>query len=733
MRLLPVLIVCAVAAPAWGQQPAQPPSPQPPQFEERVDVVAVTPIHGVGLERLKVPANVQVFTAPQLTPATLDVSDLLARHASSVHLVEAQAGTFQPDLLFRGFAGSPLLGASEGIAVYQDGVRMNDPFGDTVHWDLLPTMAIASINLTPGSNPLFGLNALGGALSIQTKDGFAFPGHRVSVSTGSFGRHQLQVEAGGARRSLGYYIAGALTDEGGWRDFSPSTIRQLFGDLSWRGTATTFNVTVTAASNDLTGNGAAPVGLLEQRPSAVFTHPDRSDSDLSLVTLRAQRRRETAIVEGVAYYRHNRIGTLNGDAADHDAEDEVEFDGVNNLSRTRGQGGGATGQISRTAHIGGRDNHLVAGAGVDAAFSRFTFAVERAQLTPQRGTIGSGSLDEGAAVGLHSRTTTGGAFVTNTWSATDRLTVMGAARFNWTAVALRDQIGTALDGDHSFRRMNPAAGITYQARSDVNVYASYAQSSRVPTPVELTCADPEDPCRLPNAFVSDPPLNQIVAATWEAGVRGGRGRTDWNVTLFATDARDDIIFVSSGTIRGEGHFENVEFTRRRGLEASVEHVRNERFSAFASYTLQRATFETELRIASRFHPDADDAEIAVSAGDQLPTVPSHAVKGGVEAAVTSGLRAAVSVRTQSGQYLRGDEANLLPPLPGFVVVDAQVRQRIGDRIAVVVTGRNILGADYATFGILGDADLLGDDFEDEPRFRSPGAPRGAWVGLELRF
>ncbi len=215
---------------AGAQQTPQPPaadSPPPPQFSEAVDVVAVTPVHGLEVPKTKVAANVQIFTPPRVPAlAPSDASRLLAERAVSVHTTDAQAGTFQPDVLFRGFAGSPLLGSSEGLAVYQDGVRMNEAFGDTVSWDALPSNAIASLNLIPGSNPLFGLNALGGALSIRTKDGFGSPSQQVSVRGGSFGRYDVEAESGGRRGAFGYYLAGSLTSEDGWRDHSPSTVRR---------------------------------------------------------------------------------------------------------------------------------------------------------------------------------------------------------------------------------------------------------------------------------------------------------------------------------------------------------------------------------------------------------------------------------------------------------------------------------------------------------------------------
>lgn len=693
-------------------------------------MVGVTPIHGIGLPAAKVPANVQVFTAADAAAAlALDVPSLLAARAAGVQTSDAQAGTFQPDLIFRGFTGSPLLGASEGLAVYQDGVRINDPFGDTIQWDLLPSAAIASINLMPGSNALFGLNALGGALSIRTKDGFDFPGHRVSFTTGSFARHHLEAQSGGHGGRLAYFTSATLTDERGWRDHSPSTVRRLFGDVAWRDGTTAVTVSATAASNRLTGNGPAPVALLEDDRDAVFTHPDRTDTDAALVSADARRQAsEHLVVEGVAYYRYGRTQTFNGDLAE---EDESPFDALNNLSDTRGRGAGASGQLTRTAPLAGRDNHFIAGLGLDAAGTEFHFASEHAQLTSDRGTTRTGIFDEDAFVHLRSRVATASAFVTNTWSATRTIGLTGSARLNRTRLRLRDQLGTALTGDHGFGRINPAAGVTWQAHPSLTVYASYTQSSRVPSPVELTCADPDDPCRLPNAFVSDPPLDQVTAATWEAGLRRARAPVRWAAAAFTTTAADDIIFVSSGTLRGEGHFQNVARTQRRGVEASVEYDVANRLSAAAAYTWQRATFGVPLRMASRFHPGAEQNEIAVARGDRLPGVPTHAGTISVNAAMIDRLALGLSLRAQSGQFLRGDEANLLDPVPGFLVLNAHARRRLTDRLTAVVQAQNLLDARVYTFGVLGDPSLVADD--DDPRFLSPGAPRAIWGGVEVTF
>ena len=88
-----------------------------------------------------------------------------------VSVNETQNNPYQPDVLFRGFTASPLLGTPQGLSVFQDGVRVNEPFGDAVNWDLIPVNAIADMILIPGSNPVFGLNTLGGSLSVTTKNG----------------------------------------------------------------------------------------------------------------------------------------------------------------------------------------------------------------------------------------------------------------------------------------------------------------------------------------------------------------------------------------------------------------------------------------------------------------------------------------------------------------------------------------------------------------------------------
>jgi len=288
---------------------------------EVITVVGRTPLGG-GIDADKIAANVQSATAADLSEQrALDLADFMKRNFSSVFVNEAQSNPLQPDVRYRGFVGSPLLGLPQGIAVYQDGVRVNEPFGDTVNWALIPNSAIKNLHLMPGSNPMFGLNALGGAISIETKDGFSNKGTSASVYGGSFGRFGFQFETGDSvSEGFGHFVTGSYLEEDGWRDFSPTSALQLFGKLGWRSAATKIDLGLTLADTDLVGNGAVPVELLEMDREAILTRPDQTENELVLLNvIAAHALSETIEATGNIYVRNSNIGTYNGDGSDFSA------------------------------------------------------------------------------------------------------------------------------------------------------------------------------------------------------------------------------------------------------------------------------------------------------------------------------------------------------------------------------------------------------------------------------
>ncbi|HEU4620216.1 MAG TPA: TonB-dependent receptor [Gammaproteobacteria bacterium] len=741
---------------AWGREP--------PHAVEEIDVVGTTPLGGAA-DAAAVPANVQAATAEQIrTSGAQDLAEFMKRAFAGVFVNEAQSNPLQPDVQYRGFVGSPLLGLAQGLAVYQDGVRLNEPFGDTVSWALVPESAIESVYLVPGSNPLFGLNALGGALSLETKDGFTSPGTKVELSGGSWSRVGLEAETGGSIDGrVSYFVTGSTLSDDGWRDFSPTDATQGFAKVGWRRAATSVAASVTYADTDLTGNGAAPVDLLARDRSAVFTHPDETKNALTLLALSVDHRLGSDVqLTGNVYSRRSDIDTLNGDGSDfapctaspglmceqdEDGEEEVLLDadgepvearaalsgGTLNRTSTRQTGSGAGLQAAWSGALAGRPNQLVAGVVYDRSDVSFGSSLELGALDATRGAVPGGVLVEDGFTRLDAETSSLGLYVSDVWSVSPALRLTLSARANRSRVALRDLLGDELTGTHEFRRLNPAAGLTLAVTDDTTFYASYSESSRTPSPVELTCADPDAPCRLPNAFLADPPLDQVVAKTIEAGVRGRAGGGDWHAGLFDTVNEDDILFVSAGALTNQGYFANVGRTRRRGLELAVRRSPSPRLGWFASYTLLDATFENAVRLPSPHNPDAADGEIAVAAGDRLPLVPRQLFKAGVRIEPTQKVALGADLLASGEQYLRGDESNLAEPLDGYALVNLHVEYRLDDKIGLFANVDNVFDSRYETFGVFGDAaEVLGPEFRN-PRFVSPGGPRAAWIGVRLSF
>ena len=723
---------------------------------EVVEVVAPLSLEG----QAQAAHNSQAATAQAIAAArTLDLAQFLERNLASVFINEAQGNPLQPDVQYRGFVGSPLLGLPQGIAVYQDAVRINEPFGDTVNWALVPKSAIEAVFLVPGSNPLFGLNALGGALSIRTKDGFLHPGVRASLAGGSFGRWHANGEVGGARgERLSYFGTVSALQEKGWRDFSPTDALQAFTKLGWRGDRARVDMSVTAAATDLVGNGAAPEELLALRRTAVFTRPDRTRNDLLQLNVVAELEwGPNWLLRGNVYRRASAIRSYNGDDsdfeecagrflcrddADGDAQVALDRNGnpivaaersqgaAVNRTHTEQSGTGFTLQAQRDATVGGRSTRFVAGLAFDTADVDFAASTELGTLDDTRLAIPGGVFVGDAFTSLAAQPQHAALYLANVVALREDVQVTVAARYNRAKVVLRDRFGTALNGDHQFHRLNPALGATYQAMPNLALYASYGEANRTPSPVELTCADEDDPCRLPNAFLADPPLRQVVARTLEAGARGKADLVAWRVGWFRTRNADDILFISAGAFTNEGYFDNVGTTLRQGIELSL-HGEIGRWRWFMHYTLLNATFEDAFSVASANHPRATDGEIHVRAGDRLPLVPRRLLKAGLAAELTPRVGIDAELLHVSGQHFRGDEANWVRGLGGYTVVNFRMDYRLSARLTAFASINNLLDRDYATFGVFGEADeVLGDRFES-PRFVTPSAPRAAWLGIEI--
>lgn len=727
-----------------------------------IEVVGTTPIQGVGLPEDDIPANIQSANDEDIERVqAMDLSEFMNKTLSSVSLNAAQNNPFQPDLKFRGFTASPLVGNSQGLSVYMDGIRINEPFGDAINFELIPESAIANMNLIPGSNPVFGLNTLGGALSIQTKNGFTHAGHSLEAYTGSFGRDSGTIESGGSDGNFAYYVTGSITKEDGWRDFSPSRVEQFFSKLSYANEDSTLDFGITAVDSDLNGNGASPVELVAQDREAVFTHPDNTQNELRMFTLNGSHwLDDTTMLSANTYYRRSDRSTFNGDGSElevtggniEDDDGEVIVDGtqfgfadgdfvaLNNTSETEQDSYGFGVQTTFLDDLFGRENQLIVGASYDKSDVDYTSQSEIARFTSSRGTDGTGFIIDDTVVDGDIETDTFSLYFSNTHSVTDRLAVTLAGRYNRIDI---DISGTSQGGEQDlaegggsnvFNRFNPSLGATYAFQDNLTGYANYSESNRAPTPSELTCADEDNPCALPNSFLADPPLDDIVARTIEAGFRGSNGNVNWNAGVFYTQLKDDLFFFPAveddvdDPRLNVGIFDNIDETSRAGLELGADGT-IDKLSWFANYAYVRAAFEDEFSYAREVNDEV--VTFNVDEGDRLPGIPEHNIKIGADYAFTQKLSLGFTASYHSSQYFRGDEANVDKKIAHYKVVNLHGRYKLTDNLQFFAKVDNLFDSEYNTFGLYGEPDEApGFDFED-PRFVGASSPRAGWIGFKL--
>lgn len=745
----------------------------------QVNVVAPTPLLGSGVDSNKVPSQTQVMNSRDVTlegpPSYLNA---LQNQAQGVQLDSAAGGPFQPDLDYHGFLASPLQGTPQGLAVYLNGVRFNSPFGDTVNFDLIPSIAIDSMNLE-GANPVFGLNALGGSLAVQLKNGFTYHGFEGDVYGGSFGQIAGDFQFGKQIGNTAVYVAGSGLTENGWRDFQSSALKQFYGDVGWRSDRAEVHLNIDLAQTTLQAPGTTPVEWLAVDPRTEFTGPSPINNNFALISLNGNiQLNDTTSMQAVAYYDYflQRVG--NGNVADfgpcntisgflcETGTDVIATDRNGNpiadylnggpysdwdSETTNINGYGVSTQITNQNEILGHSNSLVAGLSFDGSSTLFGASTGIGGLDPlSRNFFGAAGFPQGiivdqadgtdAPVRVGVSTAYYGVYFTDTFDITRRLSANVAGRFNAEQIDLNDELGTGLTGNHSYNHFNPGVGLTYRLIPAFTMYASYSGSNRAPTPAELSCASPTSPCSLANFFTGDPNLKQVVAHTIEAGFRGEltpfpSSKLGWNLSLFRTNADDDIEFVQS-VVLGRGFFQNVGTTRRQGFDAGLR-LRSDRWTAWLGYTYTNATFQSSFIESSPDNPGADvNGNIQVQSGDRLPGVPANLVKLGVQYKATDAWTVGASAVAATSQYLFGDEANLTKPLPGYFVLNLNTSYQVTRNIQLFGLVQNVTDSRYylyGTFAPTSSVTFLQAPGTSNPRSYNIAAPIAGFGGLRVTF
>jgi iron complex outermembrane receptor protein len=777
-----VLPAIEVVAPTAAARPARSRGASRPQASRNVRRLLVyptapTPTARSGMDVDKVPAAINAVGAGQIArTGSLNVADALQQQVPGIIISDTTGNPFMPDIQFRGFVASPVAGTPQGLAVYQNGMRINEAFGDTVNWDLIPTAAIRSVTVVT-NNPAFGLNALGGAVNVLMKDGFSYQGAEINTMGGSFGRIQSSAQYG--RQTGNFSVYGALEGvrDNGYRNFSESAIRRFYGDVGYRTDSSEFHLNVGVARNNFGAAAAVPVELLQKYWGATYTTPQTTDNRMAYANLTGKvEATPTWTIEGSARVRTFRQKTVDGNPTETERcaadpgllcfnDDDVPANGPNGVqlanpfpdtavlgqidrTTTRSTTTGATLQATNTDQLFGHNNQFMIGTSFDSGVTRFGASAEL-------GTIGSNYVVNGSGiflgrsgepvsigpVGLRATNRYTGVYALDTFDVTDRFSVSGGGRFNYASINLQDQIGTDLNGSHTFSRFNPMVGGTYKITPEWTAYAGYSEANRAPTPLELACADPARPCIVAAFLIADPPLKQVVSRTVEAGFRGTKelniGTLGWKIGAFRATNADDILAIPSPEVQGFGYFQNVGRTRRQGVEAQVN-LTSKTLQLYASYTLVDARFLDPLTLNSRSPFADDDGNIQVMPGNRIPSVPRNRVKLGLDYSVTDAFKVGGDALFVASQYFAGDESNQATRLPGYSVFNLHASYQINKTYQLYGRIDNILDNRYSTYGTFFERDDIpnftngGAEFTD-PRTVSPARPRAFYAGLKATF
>jgi outer membrane receptor protein involved in Fe transport len=740
-------------------------------------VYPTTPISGSGIDPEKVPASVNLVDANQIKQTgSLNIGDALQQYVPGIIVNEVAGNPFQPNVQFRGFVASPVAGTPQGLAVYQNGVRVNEAFGDTVNWDLIPTAAIRSVTVVT-NNPAFGLNALGGAVNLQMKDGFSYHGAEIDTMGGSFGRIQSSAQWGKQIDNFAVYGALEGLHDGGFRNFSPSDVRRFYGDVGYRNDASEFHLNMGAADNRFGATATAPIELLQQYWGATYTSPQTTENRVGYVNLTGKVEATPSwTIEGLAHVRvfdqnmldANPTGTRPcaadmtllcfGDASTpanglSGAQLANPFDrnavlGENDRTTTRSTTTGLSLQATNTDQLFGHANHFTVGASFDSSVTRFSASAELGTIGPNFVVGGSGIFlgqsGDPVSIGpvaLRAANQYSGLYALDTFDVTNAFSISGGGRFNVANIRLEDQIGSALNGQDTYTRFNPIIGGTYKIAPGLSTYAGYSEANRAPTPLELGCADPAHPCIIAAFLVSDPPLKQVVSRTVEAGLRGSKdlniGTLGWKLGVFRADNSDDILAIPSPVLQGFGYFQNVGSTRRQGIEAEVN-LKSSTLQLYASYALVDARFLDALQVGSN-SPFADvNGNVQIVPGNRIPAIPRNRIKAGIDYSLTDAFKVGADALFVSSQYFVGDESNQAPRLPAYAVFNLHASYQIDRTFQIYARADNILDNRYATYGTFFDTSAVpnfangGAPFTD-PRSLSPARPRAFYAGLKATF
>ena len=757
-------------------------APEAANSLKEVQVVNTSPLPGIGIEKNKLPYDVQTFNSATLRQGnSLNLSEYMTENLNGVNVNDIQGSPYQSDVTYRGFRASATLGAAQGLSVYLDGVRVNEAFGDVVNWDMFPEVAFDNVTLVPGSNPIYGLNTLGGALAFTTKSGLTTQGNELGLSLGSFGRTKIDLTHG-SKSDDGWhrFIAGSAFSEQGWRDESAGNLQNLFVKVGRTQNDSNWDVSFLSGNSKLMGNGLTPStnyagldeptasgvdGLYERNRKAVYSYPDETKNNTNLLTFNVQRVLDANTeLSATAYVRRSTQNRIGGDVEcdegttagcdDFDTDTTNVIDGLIRRAETSQTSFGVSTNLTKIM-----DAHQVtAGAALDKSKSSYSATEQECTLNATTRNVSTTDCSAAAydTAAVTGNTTSVGIYLADTLTLSPATHVTFAGRYNRSTVSntLTDYYDTDLNDDwgtgvvaaketFTYKKFNPSLGLTHKLNDSLTVFGNMGQSNRVPTVMELGCADSTNPCQLPTGLQADPFLEQVVSRTIEVGMRWKNERNyALAASAYSTNNKNDILFTPVSA--GLGYFDNFSKTRYQGVDLNASKSWGA-WSLRTQYSYLYATYQDTMSLMS------GDRTMSITPGTRMAGLPMNTLKLHLDWQASEKLSLGATTVSTSRLITQGNEDGLIglddetvaadASTKGYTLLNLSATYKAEKGLEFYGKINNALNKRYETYGLmaannfaLDGSTLNGTDGEQTiAKFVAPGASRSLWLGMRYKF
>lgn len=402
---------------------------------------------------------------------------------------------------------------------------------------------------------LYGSDAIGGVVNVETRPAVALPGLQATIDAGAsgfarlLGSYAFTTQHDGVRADLN------LTRTDGWRDGTAydrqsGTVRwdrMLGGGGSLKGVAAFSRIDQQTA-----GSSRLPETAFEARPTLNLTPISFREVNAARLSVEYERRVGASLVSVTPFARYNAMDILPNWTLTFDpAIWEVSNRSLGLLARYR-------------RDLEPMDARIIVGVDVDWSPGRHferTIAPVREDGVFTDYSPGDPIYDYDVAfLGLSP-------YLHVEASPTERLRLTGGLRLDRIGYTYENRLGTLQTGRHrrpastdvAYTELSPKLGATFDLGGGASVFAAYSQGFRAPSEGQLFRQGTAE-----NTVGLEP----VEAVSWEAGLRGAVGGSiRYELSAYRMSKTNDILAFQRPDDVRETH--NAGQTLHRGLELGL--------------------------------------------------------------------------------------------------------------------------------------------------------------------